>query len=481
MAGRDKDIDPASELVEDDEEQALPDSEELELDVVEAAGPLGGRSRGAVAPRQARAVGARRLSHARCRRRGALRRQGEEHQEADHVLHAADRPRHAHRAGDRGDRGGGVRHHRDRDRGAAARSQPDQAPAAALQRAAARRQVVSLHHHHLGPLGAADPQAPRRALAPGQLLRAVRLGVGGQPHHHGAAARVPAALLLGRLFRKPHAAVPAASDQALLGALHPGDRFRRIRRAGARGQRVPVRQEPGGARRAVRRNGEGLGRARFRARRDLPRPPRRAVGDAVDAGHQSAQHRGGRRVRHPSGGRLQRHRGVLLPHRAELGQPRLFPQGRPDARAGRGAGRVPGAVLRRQAVSRRHPAVARHSGARTAGRGAEHQDRPQGRGLGAAARREEGTGGARAGQRARGAGPQARRHLVAAEAAQGAGRDVRAAARAAPHRGLRQQPHPGLERGRRHDRRRARRASRRTSIASSTSAPPNSRRATTSA
>ena len=41
MAGRDKDIDPASELVEDDEEQALPDSEESELDIVEAASPIG--------------------------------------------------------------------------------------------------------------------------------------------------------------------------------------------------------------------------------------------------------------------------------------------------------------------------------------------------------------------------------------------------------------------------------------------------------
>ena len=42
MAGRDKDIDPASELVEDDEEQALPDSDELELDIslmAEASGP----------------------------------------------------------------------------------------------------------------------------------------------------------------------------------------------------------------------------------------------------------------------------------------------------------------------------------------------------------------------------------------------------------------------------------------------------------
>src|SRR3954466_1660291 len=41
MAGRDKDIDPASELVEDDEEQALPDSEESELDLVEATGLIG--------------------------------------------------------------------------------------------------------------------------------------------------------------------------------------------------------------------------------------------------------------------------------------------------------------------------------------------------------------------------------------------------------------------------------------------------------
>ena len=40
MAGRNKDIDPASELVEDDEEQALPDSEELELGDEQASGPL---------------------------------------------------------------------------------------------------------------------------------------------------------------------------------------------------------------------------------------------------------------------------------------------------------------------------------------------------------------------------------------------------------------------------------------------------------
>ena len=57
----------------------------------------------------------------------------------------------------------GIRLDRDRDRGAAARSQPDQAAAPALQRAAARRQVVPLYPDHRRPLGAADPQASRRA------------------------------------------------------------------------------------------------------------------------------------------------------------------------------------------------------------------------------------------------------------------------------------------------------------------------------
>ena len=53
----------------------------------------------------------------------------------------------------------------DRDRGAAARSQPDQAVAAALQRATARRQIVSLYPDHGRSLGAADPQTSRRAIA----------------------------------------------------------------------------------------------------------------------------------------------------------------------------------------------------------------------------------------------------------------------------------------------------------------------------
>ena len=182
--------------------------------------PARRRPRRDCAPRQARAVGPRRLPHDRCQRRRALCRQGQEHPQTHRRLYAPDRLRPAHRAHDRGDRLARIRLDRDRDRGAAARGQSDQAAAAALQRAAARRQVVPLHPDHRRSLGAADPQAPRRAHARGQLLRAVRLGLGGQPHHHGAAARLSAALLLRRLLREPHAAVPALSDQALLGSLH---------------------------------------------------------------------------------------------------------------------------------------------------------------------------------------------------------------------------------------------------------------------
>ena len=127
----------------------------------------------------------------------------------------------AHPAHDRGHRDRRDRLDHDRDRGAAAGSQPDQAAAAALQRAAARRQVVSLYPDHRRPLGAADPQASRRADPARALFRAVRLRRRGQPHHHGAAARVPDPLLHRRVLRKPHPAVPAVSDPPLLRARAP--------------------------------------------------------------------------------------------------------------------------------------------------------------------------------------------------------------------------------------------------------------------
>ena len=94
------------------------------------------------------------------------------------------------------------------------------------------------------PLGAADPQASRRAIAARAIFRAVRIRRRRQPHHHGAAARLPDPLLHRRLLREPHPALPALSDPPLLGPLHRRDRLPRLYRAGARGQRLPVRPQP---------------------------------------------------------------------------------------------------------------------------------------------------------------------------------------------------------------------------------------------
>ncbi len=80
------------------------------------------------------------------------------------------------------------------------------------------------------------------------------------------------------------------------------------------------------------------------------------------------------------------------------------------------------------------------------------QGRLQGRSRGAQARREEGPGRARADQRAGGVGPQAGRYRHPGSPAAGPCHHAGAAAAAAADRGLRQQPYPGHQRGRRHDR-----------------------------
>ncbi len=190
------------------------------------------------------------------------------------------------------------------------------------------------------------------------IFRPVRIRRRRQPHHHGAAARLPDPLLHRRLLREPHPALPALPDPPLLGPLHPRDRLPRLYRAGARGERFPVRPQPCREAVARRRDGEGVQRARIRDRGAVPRPPRRAVGDPVAAGHQSAHRGRSRRVRHPSGRRLFLRRSVLLPHRPELGQPRLFPARGEVVHAGGSAGLVPRAILRRQAAAETHPAVA---------------------------------------------------------------------------------------------------------------------------
>ena len=112
------------------------------------AGIAGARRGGHQILLAARAQRARRLSDVRRGRRGALCRQGAQHQEAHRELYAprpADGP---HRADDRADRLDGFRLDRDRGRGAAARGQFHQADEAALQCAAARRQELSLYSDH---------------------------------------------------------------------------------------------------------------------------------------------------------------------------------------------------------------------------------------------------------------------------------------------------------------------------------------------
>ena len=159
---KNNDIDPATELVEEDEDQALPEQEPA-IDLAAGAGTPCRWSRGHRASRQAGAVLARRLSHDRCQGRRALCRQGEEHPQTDHRLYPSHRLRFSHRAHDRRDRRARIRLDGDRDRSPPAGSQSDQTAAASLQRAAARRQIISLYPHHRRSLGAADSQAPRRA------------------------------------------------------------------------------------------------------------------------------------------------------------------------------------------------------------------------------------------------------------------------------------------------------------------------------
>ena len=98
-----KNLDPEIELKDDEEEPSLPDLPDdggVEIEFGRQPRPRARRHRRGGAPC---AFGAGRLPHDRRRRRRALRRQGEEPQEAHPRLCAADRPRHPHRPHGRGD------------------------------------------------------------------------------------------------------------------------------------------------------------------------------------------------------------------------------------------------------------------------------------------------------------------------------------------------------------------------------------------
>ena len=129
-------------------------------------------------------------------------------------------------------------------------------------------------------------------------------------------------------------------------------------------------------------------------------PPSTATGSRAlsaaqsTAGHQSPQRRGGRRVRHPSGGRLQRHRrcSSSAPGRTGATAP-IFP--RPTGRSR--PGEVLGAFLAQFYDDKPCPRCIfccrmESRSANCWPRRSSTKSRPQGRSLRAAARREEGPG-----------------------------------------------------------------------------------------
>ena len=146
-----------------------------------------------------------------------------------------------HRANDRRDRVDDVRHHRHRDRGAAAREEPDQAAEAALQRAAARRQEL--------PRTSRSPPTTRSrrsaSTAAAQGARATTSAPSPRPAASTARStrcrRPSCSAPAPTRLREPHPALHAAPDQALQRALRRPGRRGRLRRAGRGGRALPDR------------------------------------------------------------------------------------------------------------------------------------------------------------------------------------------------------------------------------------------------
>ena len=222
--------------------------------------------------------------------------------------------------------GDGVRHHPHRGRGAAARGQPDQAAAPALQHPAARRQVVPLHPRHRRPCrsrGCSSIAAPQSR--PGDYF--------GPFASTWAVNRTLTALQRAFLLRSCSDAVFAARTRPCLlyqikrcsapcvGRIGEADYAALVEEARAflKGDSQRVQQE------LAQRMEAASARARLRGSGALPRPHPRADRGAVASGHQPrtasatptsspSQQAGSRRLRP----------GVLLPRRLQLRQPRLL-------------------------------------------------------------------------------------------------------------------------------------------------------------
>ena len=171
---------------------------------------------------------ARGLPDARFARRRALCRQGAGAEEPGHSIYPGRAAAEALAADDLANALDADRHDPQRGGGAAARGAADQALPAALQRAFARRQKLSVHPAARGPRFSPRPAPPRRAADQGAILRAFRERRIGAQHAQFSAEIVPPPELLRQFLPEPHAALPALSNPPLLGALRRADRRGRL-------------------------------------------------------------------------------------------------------------------------------------------------------------------------------------------------------------------------------------------------------------
>ena len=330
-----------------------------------------------------------------------------------------------------------------------------------LQRAAAGRQVVPLHpdrRDHTAPQILKHRGARNRKgdyfgpfASAGAVNRTINI----------AGARVPAALLL----RTPcsRAARGRACSTRSSAARRPAPARSALEDyadAGRGGDALPARREPERARRCIERlMQEAADEPRLRAGRQVPQPavrrwPHVTADQSInpegieEADVFAAYQDGGQTCIQV----------FFFRSGPELGQPRLLPARRPVAGASSEVlESVHRPVLRRQAGAALHPAQPRACRAGAAGRGAL-APRPSARSRSRVPQRgaktgivEHATQNAREALGRRLAETSSQRTLL--DGLDGA---LRAARSAAPHRGVRQQPHPGHQRRRRHDRRRRR-------------------------
>ena len=235
-------------------------------------------------------------------------------------------PRSAARARDRRPRGD---RHRQRGRGAAPRAEPRQAPPAAVQRAAARRQVVPVHRRHgRGRVPARHVHA--RAAPPRRpLLRPVREREEGARDARRAQPRLPVPAVRGPeagpalrdpVPRLPHRALPRALRRLHLEGGLPRDHRRR--------DQLPLRRHADDRARARAADARGGRRRALRGRGALPQPAVRDPAPGRAAGGRPARDRHDRRDRHRGRRRPGGRAGLPAPRRQDDRPLRLPPRER---------------------------------------------------------------------------------------------------------------------------------------------------------